>query len=78
MGLLPLSLERSDVHAKLAALLAPGPSGGALFCLEGVAFEPLSFILWVRRVVLIVWRSARSGLGDRDGFADGGGGMEGG
>jgi hypothetical protein len=72
-GLFPLSLESREVHAKLAALLAPGPSAGVLACLDRVDFADLSLILWPRRVVLIVCRSGRSGLGDRDGLVCGGG-----
>jgi hypothetical protein len=44
-ALLPLSLERRDVQANVAALLAPGPSLGALGCLARVDFELLSLIL---------------------------------
>lgn len=78
-ALVPLSLERREVHANVAALLAPGPSEGVLGCFERVDLELLSLVLWPRRVVLIVCRSGRSGLGDRDGLACGvdGGGIEG-
>ena len=65
----PLSLERSDAHARVAALLAPGPSTGVLDGLERVDLEVLSLILCPRSVVLMVCRSGRSGLGDRDGVA---------
>jgi len=53
-ALFPLSLARREVHANVAALLAPGPSDGVLGCLEGVGFELLSLILWPRSVVLMV------------------------
>lgn len=79
-GCFPLSLESKDVQASVAALLAPGPSGGLLGCLLRVDFELLSFIiLGPRRVVLMVCRPGRSGLGEREGLAcgTGGGGIEG-
>lgn len=64
MGLL-LLFPNMDVHAKVAALLAPGLSGAVLVCfavdkLDGLSLDLLDLRV-VRSVVLMV---CRSGLGD--------------